>query len=201
MGKYERKAPAKVKRKKNSIYVVLLAVVVLILAVVAIGLGEMRGDLPAEQNPVSTEGNSQTDSATEVTLPARKELTIDSLEQQGDMMVLKTSYGTMKYPFAFSDLVEVEAVNREMQASLEWFALIGEEEYPIFTLTFNGNDGEMIGTMVIDADKPAEQVCMLFFTADEKLEEAELQTFYAVQEIINDVIASLPDNEEYTVAD
>lgn len=208
MGKYESPKPAKaVGQKKKWIIVIFMAIVVVALALVAMFLGgkgtSAQETLPTEQEQVSnaTEAVIQTVPATEATVPTRKELTIDSVEQQNDMMVLKTSYGTVKYSFAFSDLIEIVATNQDTQAALEWFVLVGEEKYPLFTISFNGSEGELLGTMVVEADKPAEQVRMLFFAADGNLEDAELQTFYAAQEVLNNVIASLTDNETFTVAE
>lgn len=210
MGKYERKKPAKARKKKSWIFVVLLAVAVVLLAVVAM-LPGVKGNhhqdtFPTEQAevPVTQEGVGQTvpESVpeTEVTEPARKELTIESVQQQDAMMVLQTSYGTMKYSFAFSDLIEAVAINGNSQAALEWYVHIGEADYLLFTITFNGSEGELLGTMVIEADQPAEPVHMVFCAADEKLEDSGLQTFYAAQEVVNDVIASLAENEAFTAA-
>ena len=59
----------------------------------------------------------------------------------------------------------------------------------------------MLGTIAVEADKPVEPVYMQFFPADDKLEGADIETFSAVQEILNDVIASLEDNETFTAAE
>ena len=210
MGKYERKKPAKARRKKNWILPIVLIIAVLILAAVAMLPGEKEKPsletAPTERTeaPATPEQDTQTapEAApeTEVTEPARKELTVESEEQQDTVMAVQTSYGTVKYPFAFSDLIEVTAVNGDSQAALEWYALIGEEKYPIFTITFNGSEGDLIGTMEIEVDRTAEPVHMVFFAADGKLEGSDLNTFYVAQEVVNDVIASLAENEAFAAA-
>ncbi len=214
MGKHEKKKPGKHVAKNNRIWIVILVVVliaVLVISVVFLGDKEPSDQvgMPAEQKqdidrietvvhtPTPTDNTEKTEQA-EVT---RKELTIDSVEQSDNMMIVNTSYGAMRYPYAFSDLVEIAAVNKEEQSSLEWYVLLGESKYLMFTVTFNGIDGTLLGTMAVENGKPAEPVYMQFFSADDQLEGADLETFSAVQEILNDVIVSLEDNAGFAAAE
>ena len=218
MGKHELKKPDKSIAKKSRFRLVIAVVgLIAVLAITIISLGNKeipaQGTIPVEQNqeakPIETEIHTAAPIETEMhiaepieqTKTPRKELVINSVEQQDNMLVVNTSYGTVRYPFAFSDLIEIIAANQEEQSFLEWYVLLGESKYQLFTITFNGTDGVLLGTMVVENGKSAEPVYMQFFAADEKLEGAELETFSAVQEILNDVIMSLEDNEGFTAAE
>ena len=218
VGKHEQKKPVKSKAKKSMIWIVLIVIAGIAAAIVLVSAfsGEEAASpqetLPVEQEQsaaivdtevpaVPTEEPTESDKPTEPEKPKRKELTVDSVEQLDNVMVVNTSYGTVRYPFAFSDLIELSAVNREEQSSLEWYVLIGQSKYPMFTIVFNGEDGELLGAMAVEADKPAEPVYMQFFPADDRLEGSDIVTVSAVQEILNDVIASLEDNETFTAAE
>lgn len=217
LGKHEQKKTIKPMCKKNYIWIIiaLIAVLVAVLAIVIIPSGDeevpAQETMPAEQkqdiaptpdiDPIPVETPVQTAVPTEQPKPSRKELTIDSVEQRDSMVVVNTSYGAIRYPFAFSDLIEIVVANQEEQSSLEWYLLLEEAKYPLFSITFNGSDGVLIGEMAVENGEAAEPVYMQFFAADDELEEADIETFYAVQEILNDVIMSLEDNEEFTAAE
>lgn len=133
------------------------------------------------------------------TQPSDSGLTVESVEQEGELMVITTSYCVLKYPFAFSDLIRVTAENQEDQASLLFCAWLSNTEYPMYSLIFDGDEGVPVGQLTLE-DGTTVSVTVQFFQADEDMEPDMQQSFYAVQETINDIIGSLADVEGFTAA-
>lgn len=127
-------------------------------------------------------------------------LSVEEITEEGDMVALSTTYGELRYPFAFSDLIRVEAENTQSSAALKFFAEISGAEYPLFTLSFHGEEGAVIGSMPIpDAGEPV-PVCVEIYGLEAELDESDQITFYAVQETVNDVLASLMEIEGFVPA-
>ena len=55
-----------------------------------------------------------------------KELLVQSVTEDGDTVLVETTYGTVRYPYAFSDILIVEAENFENYAVLEFGATIDD---------------------------------------------------------------------------
>lgn len=125
-------------------------------------------------------------------------LVLYSIEEQEDTMVVSTSYCLLKYPFAFSDLIKVEAVDLADSSEIVFKALIGETEYKLFTIAFNGTDGIFLGTMNVPERSAIVDVYAELYSADENMDDNALATFYAAQEVFNDVVFSLAENESFT---
>ena len=139
--------------------------------------------VPAEESP-----------AVESTVPEEEKLpglTIISETVDGESVVLETSYCTVKYPFAFSDVVKAEAIMDEDCAALRFNALLGDKALPAFDLEFFGGSGTELGTMETEGGTAPVSVS---FHDPEGLGEGEESTFYAVQEIFNDVLQSLAES-------
>lgn len=125
---------------------------------------------------------------------------IDQTEdQKAQVVVISTSYGTVKYPFAFSDLIRVYAENQEDRAVLKFCAWLNNTEYPLYSLIFDGDEGFPVGELT-RKDGTAISVTVQFFEADPAMDADEMQSFYAVQETVNDVIQSLAENKHFTAA-
>ena len=127
-----------------------------------------------------------------------RELLVESVEEQGEMMLVTTTYGTVKYPYAFSDLMIVEGKTYEDYAQLEFSAEIDEAMFKLYTLTFNGEEGIPVGTLQ-DGDK-AYAVTAQFHDFGEADNDTTI-TLSALQETFNDVINSLSENKGFTAAD
>lgn len=145
-----------------------------------------------------TEGDEPENSESEAVLEedAFTELTVDSIEEQGDAVIVTTSYGTVKYPYAFSDVIAVSTENEENSARLIFSVLIGTEEFPSYTLIFNGTEGILIGSVAIGGENSAVPVYVEFHEAG-NLGEEMAGTFNAVQETFNDVLTSLCENGNF----
>jgi flavodoxin len=125
------------------------------------------------------------------------ELVVQSVEEQGDVLVVKTTYGTIQYPAAFSDLIRIETETFEKDAQMVFSAFVGEEEVKLYTLYFNRAVGIPLGTLTVDGVKyavTAEIHDLVYANEDNRL------TYQAAQETFNDVAMSLEENENFQAA-
>lgn len=176
MGKQSKKSNLKSRGLKVAC-IVLAVVLVLMIVVLAV--------LLKNQGP-----GLNTDSQ-------MKELNIQSITEQEDTMVVLTTYGTVKYPFAFSDILSVEAKNFDSYASLEFSVLIDEKSVLLYALLFNGTEGMPVGTLQVDGE--TYEVTSQLYDAED-VSDDDMVTIYAVQETFNDVLSSLSENSGYTAA-
>lgn len=167
-------------------YVPCLAAL-LAVTMVLCGCGKETEETAATEAPETVQ--TQTTAATEAYV--QQELVVESLEDQGDVVVVTTSFGQVKYPFAFADLIQVKAVNAEDVASLQFTVLISGDEYLLYALHFGGSEGIALGTLEIAGEAEPRAVYAEFFPADESALGDGISTFHAVQETFNDVVASL----------
>lgn len=174
--------------KKRNAMIVLVMVMVLLCGC---------GKEPAE-TMATTEAVETTQAATEAA--PLQELTVLSTEEQGDMMVVTTSFGQVKYPFAFGDLIQVKAVTDGGVAALEFSALISGEEYPAYAIRFGSGEGIVLGTLEVPGEAEVRMVSAEIYPADAALGD-KANTFYAVQESFNDVVASLSENQGFVKAE
>lgn len=173
----------------------LLAVVM--ICALACGCGKKAEETtqPAETTQAVTE---TTQPATEA--PVQAVLTVETLEEQGDMMVVTTSFGQVKYPYAFGDMLQVTAEDKGDVAELVFSALISGEEYHVFTVRFGSEEGIVLGTMAIEGEAEPRTVSAEFASVDGAALGDRANAYYAVQECFNDVAASLQENAGFTPA-
>lgn len=171
----------------------IVGVVVFSAAIVVIALvGGGRND-----------GEAGSDDDTRTNASQKKEsldeLSVESVEEQGDAVVVSTTYCTLKYPFAFADLIRVEAIDHEGSAALEFIAEIDGVSYKLYTILFGSSAGIPVGTIELGEDEEEYDVNVLFHELEEEVGESERTTFYATQETFNDVVASMAENENFTL--
>lgn len=181
----------KMMKKSGAAVAVLLAV-----SLALCGCGKKQEQTAMTEVPETVQ--AQTTAATET--HATQDLVIESTEEQGDMVVVTTSFGQVKYPFAFADLIQVRAVNEGTVASLEFTALIAQEEYPLFAVRFGGSEGIPLGTLEIPGEAEPRAVCAEFYSVDESALGDHAGTFFAAQETFNDVVASLYEIQAFAAA-
>lgn len=153
------------------------------------------------QIPVQTQpsiGETQTPETVQ-TEPSPLELTLESIVEQDQMMVAVTSYCEVSYPFAFSDVIRVNAQAQPGRGVLTFCAYLDQKEYPMFCIAFDGAEGIPVGTLSL-ADGSTVSVTAEIFPGEESLDSDMLHTFYAAQESINDVLSSLMDAEGFVPA-
>lgn len=192
MGKYSKKVSP--QRKILTAVCGVLGVVLAVLIVMLIGMN--RDTAPEEQIPGTTAGSVPTTTA--AAEPKMKELLVESVTEEGAAVFVKTTYGMVQYPYAFSDLISVEAATFEDYAVLDFCATLEDTAVKLYTLMFNTGEGIPVGTLLVDGET---------FVVTAQFHDAigigndSMVTFYAVQETFNDVVNSLSENEGFTAAD
>lgn len=192
MGKYSKKVSK--QRKVLTAVTVALSVVLVLLVIVLMCLG--RGEKPEKVEPGTTEGTMAPTVAEEVSNV--KELLVESVTERDDAMLVVTTYGTVKYPYAFSDLMTVEAETFKDYAVLEFGATIDGTVHKLYSLIFNGEEGFPVGTLLVDGET---YVVTALFHDVSGIGDDDMVTFYATQETFNDVVNSLSENQGFTAAD
>lgn len=117
------------------------------------------------------------------------EMVIYTVEEQDDVMCVTTSYGAFSYPYAFSDLLAIEAVNQDSCVGLTFSVFLEGRSEQVYTLWINSNQGMRAGTL--NREDKAYRVSMEIYDAREGMNEMYTSTFYAVQETLNDVLQSM----------
>ena len=156
------------------------------------------GGKNAETTP--SEGENlpvQTTQATEAAVPETPVLAVESVTEQGDAVIVKTSYCEVQYPFAFADLIRVRAEEEKLNFVME---LLGEE-YPLFAICFGEGEGIPLGTLQLEGQPEPMAVWAEIGVPNEDALGDNVNTYFAVQESFNDVIMSLMENEGFTAAE
>lgn len=127
-----------------------------------------------------------------------KELKVNSLTRKGETMVVDTSYGEVEYPYAFSDLIQVESLNQDNQTALAFSARINNEDKALYTVWFNGSEGQTVGAFDLqDGEKPV-LITVVFYQPGAELVGDDRTTYYATQETVNDVLTALQRNQNFS---
>lgn len=162
-----------------------MALLLTLLAVAVVMERENKNKTPGTSKPSATNSG------------AAKELLVQSVEEQGDWMVVNTTYGVIKYPFAFSDLIRIETENGSNDAKMDFSAFVGEEEVMLYTLYFNKNAGITLGSLTVDGEEYTVTAVihdLVYANEDNRL------TYQAAQETFNDVAMSLEENDHFQAA-
>ena len=117
-----------------------------------------------------------------------KELTVGQSIRQQETMVVPTSYVDVAFPYAFSDLIGVEAVNDQTAAGLTFTATINKESHKLYTLWFNSEAGDTAGSFDLEDGYEPVRVSVVFYSPSQKLTGDDKVTFTVTQETINDVL-------------
>ena len=128
-------------------------------------------------------------------LPA---LTVDKVEEQGESVIISTSYARLKFPFAFCDLIHVRANDGQHVKQLEFYTVLEGKEYRLFDVILGGSQGIRLGDLKVPGRSDTVPVFAKLYDADPNLEQDMLLSFRAAQECFNDIAQSLHDNEGYT---
>ena len=212
IGYAEKKAePAPVVRartvpdRKNTtaVLVVIIAVVILIaFAAVVLLLVDRGGDATnLETAPVDTSigqdttSSDQTDDTTTPPIDLSVGLSVVSVTESGDKVLVETSLGTVAFPYAFSDVIAAEAVNDYTGSYLVFTADCGGKSERIYSLAFNSDTGSPVGTLDIEGESIG--VSVVFY--DSELKGDGLTTFKATQETFNEVYSSLITWPEFAI--
>lgn len=144
---------------------------------------------------------------TEPQAPAQTEtqprdvLEILAVEDQGEYVQLTTSYCTLRYAFAISDLMQVRCGGEPGAESLLFLAELEQREYPLFCLYFGEGRGFRLGSLELPVTGETVAVWAELLELDGEMPEGDRDAAIACQECINDVIAALGENGNFTPAE
>ena len=120
---------------------------------------------------------------------------VETLEiyQSGEYNILKTIYGDIKIPYAFSDVIESRKITTD--ADTEFIFSVNVDGYSMdaYKITFGTAKDNLIGVVNEDI-----AVSVEIFSLDKNSIKDSEQTFYAAQETINDAIGSIYEWEKFT---
>lgn len=133
-------------------------------------------------------GNKNEGTGTQSSEPMEK-MVLHTVEERGDAVYVTTSYGGFSYPYAYSDLMVMEPVNKTSYVGVAFFASIDGKNEPVYTLWINGRQGIPAGKLHV-GDKTY-SVTVEMNDARKDLAEKYRSTFYAAQETLNDVLLSM----------
>lgn len=124
---------------------------------------------------------------------------INSIVENDENVYVEFSYGTFKYPYAFSDLISITPINEGEYKALVFKANIDGNTLKVFSVWFNNPGiGHDVGTVNIPGGDTVD-ICVEFHNPPEFLSESELYTFRAAQEVFNDVVNSFADNDNFSI--
>ena len=121
-----------------------------------------------------------------------------STKEEGNAIVVETTFGCFQYPTAFSDLITVKAKSEDLSANIEFFVQINSKEVPLFTVHYGGTEGNPCGLLTLSEDTKPIVVSVIFATPPADLSSENEATFGAAQEIFNDVIASMEEDPRFS---
>lgn len=186
-----RRRPRRKKRNLNAKQLLIAGCVIGAVALVVAACLIFPG--PGEEEGIAVptvQGQAAVD------MPA---LTVNGLHRDGETMVVDTSYMDVAFPYAFSDLIGVEAVNQEEMAALEFRAKIGGGDRKLYTVWFNNTQGQSVGTYDLQNGEAPVCVTVVFYDPPAELGGDDRVTFFATQETFNDVLASMKEDGNFSV--
>ena len=128
------------------------------------------------------------------------ELIVNSMQEQGDTVVVETSYVNVKYSAEFADVINVSVVKKNNCFGLAFVFESDDVRAPLYTIMFNADEGNVVGTLKLNNQTNNVNVSAILYEPMD-LNEVYQTTFYAAQETFNDVIVSLEENENYVAVD
>lgn len=125
-------------------------------------------------------------------------LTLLERKEHDDVVELVTSYCTLSFPYAFSDLVVEEVVDEDGRIAIDFYAALGGSKYPIYTISFSGEGEIPLGSIEVDGE--TFEMTAKFFEDAADLQGDDVISFHAAQETFNDVWHSLEANGNFSSA-
>ena len=180
------------------LYIVIALAVILVALIVALLLLSKKGDNGGSASKPTAGTSTSTTTPINNGPQSLPELVVNSVGEQGEWVVVSTSYCSFRYPTAYSDLIYMEAKMLDGYAVVEFTTYIDGEQYPLYTLLFNGDEGIPLGTLRVGSVRC--QVTAVIHKIDAAIPEGWVTTFYAAQETFNDVVFSLEENDGFIPA-
>lgn len=126
------------------------------------------------------------------------ELEIYTTTEDDGWVIVSTSYGDFRYPYAFSDIMSVKAVNQEDSSQLGFFFQIEDIEEMIYTIHYNNEIGVSLGNLTLKNYSESIPVFVEFGQPSEIIQKDFLDSFYATRDTFNDVVTFMCENESFT---
>lgn len=186
----------KAYKTNKAILLIVCCCALLLSALIGAGITKLVYDGKAFDGQ---ESNVSDDNKNETAFPERPNLNVLSKKEDGDLVIVNTTYGTFSYPFVFSDILSFEVSTDDSSiAKLNFYADINESKYILFTLNFGSSEGVFIGQVKIEGESTQTNVSVVFYDEPEGLNTDELTTYYAAKELFNDIEQSLMKNDNYS---
>lgn len=112
------------------------------------------------------------------------------MKEQDDVIEVSTIFGTLTYPSAFSDVIQVYAEQIEEVSKLKFVGIIGEEQLGLFDICYGGTSGDFVKQIILE-DGTTMNVYIILYDLPENMSEDDFNTFCAAQEIVNDIVTSI----------
>lgn len=167
------------------IIAVLIAIFVILMVVVT------NLDNRNINDPADGQQSSQT--------AAMEPLSVLTVTDQGDQVIVATNYCAVKYPYAMSDLVQVETVNEDNKATLRFYTTLNSMKMPLYELVFGGQEELLLGTITVGSRELP--VYVVIHEVSPTLDDSSRFAFVAAQETLNDVTTSMKENSNFVPAD
>jgi len=182
---------------KKSKYIIIVFVTILLLFATMVGIYFLTNndDIPQDEDDYNAaEGNADTSD--------EKTLIIESIVEEADWIVVTTSHGKFKYPFAFSDLINVEEIKSSNgDVGVVFSMLMEEEKIPVYTILYGSNKGSVCGSLSLLNDKEPISVSVVFNDVPDGFSDDWKKTFYAVQETFNEVLFSMEEGGNFAIVE
>lgn len=160
---------------------------------------EVTGNETVDQN--SDDDKPDTDPVnTDQVLTDLPELKLISSEEVENWVIVETTYGKFRYPYAFTDIIGVNVLNQGIAAQLQFLANIDGNDAVLYTIHYNNPIGSPFGTLKLDHVGEVE-VSVEFGDVPESVSSDWENTFYAAQDTFNDVRVFMMEDARFVAVD
>lgn len=178
--------------------VVLAAVLVLMIGTVLLMETRGREGVPAVQTQGTTETTESTTVPPGTEGPTQPPETMDPALE--GMFELETPYCVLYFPELWEDYLVINPVEDPAYRMEFWCRIEEDVCYPLFTVSFGSGEGVLLGE-VADYEGDPIGVYLECHSLDEEVSGEVRQTFFAMQEDVNELIARLPFYESASEAE
>lgn len=180
----------------------IILILMIVVVVMLIGKGGDDPD-PAESSNTPTQSNAPVTEPPIASEPLNSEesipeLKIESVEEQEKIVLITTTYGTMSYPSAFSELIETDVYFGDGTGCIIFSARVSGETQTVYSILFNNESGIDVGSLKIEGVESPVRVSVVFYDPPESLKDGDLISYLAAQETFNDIVVSLEKNEGFS---
>lgn len=177
------------KKKTNALVILCVTIVLIIMIIIG---------------SVLDKKNSKADETGDVppsVLTNVPEFTINSSFEDNDCIVLETTYGDFRYSKSLTDIICFETSNTGNFSQLDAFVVINEKKVLAYTIYFNKNKGTYCGIFNLNENYKSIAVYITFEQLSSSIPAESENSFYAVQDTVNDVISSMRENGTFVYVD